>query len=331
MIETSAVKFQSRQWEIDVPIVTDPFMLLSMAKVFVVAGSVMWGLLAFLSAVQGEWKMIAPMGGFVAAIIGGVMLCYLVGSLLIYRNRIHYRFTVDDKAARAELIDRRVKGVNRLGLWLGVLSGKPGVAGAGLIARSQEIQAATWKSIVRVTPHPRLKAISLGNAWRTTLILYCTPENYDAVLAAVQAAHAAHPARVRANPLPRLLLHTVLVMVASIPLFNLPAEIDRLAPFMVLCFALASVWLLPFLVVVVIGGLAWIAIDEGIKLFAPFRSMISGDLIRRIDILGGDGIAAMVLASLGAAYLLWLSFALLTGRVSSALAGDMTDMADASK
>jgi len=331
MAETSPAALQSRQWEIDVPIVTAPLMLLSMAKVFAIAGLIMWGLLAFLSAVQGDWKLIAQTGSFVAAIIGAVMLCYVIGSLLIYRNRIHYRFTVDDKAVKAEVIDRRIQRVNRLSLWLGVLSAKPGLAGAGLVARSQQTQSATWQSIVRVTPHPRLKAISLGNVWRTTIIVYCTPENYDAVLAAVQAAHASHPPKVRANPLPRLLLHSTLVVLASIPLFNLPVGIDQLAPFVVLCFALASVWLLPFLAVVTIGGLGWIALEEVMAMYTPFRSMISDEMIRRIDILGTDDFNSIILASLGTAYLLWLSFALLTGKISSALAGDMDEMMDSSK
>ena len=306
-------------------------MLISMTKVFAIAGFVMWGLLAFLSAAQGEWKMAAPMGIFAAAIIGVVILCYIVGVLLIYHNRIRYRFTIDDKAAKAEVIDRRVKRVNRLGFWLGALSGKPGAAGAALIGQSQEIQVAAWRSVARVTPRPYWNAVALGNVWRTTMILFCTPENYEQVLVAVQAAHAAHAPTPRANPLPRLLLRTLLVIVAAIPLFNLPVEIDLLAPFMVLCFALASVWLLPFLALVVIGGLGWIAFDEGTKVLTLFRSVITDEMLRRIDILSADEVVLIILACASAAYFLWLSFALLTGKISSGLAGDLAELADVSK
>ena len=82
------------------------------------------------------------------------------------------------------------------------------------------------------------------------LIVFCPPEHYEAVAERVRRSMAQHPARGRArkSPVRGLLLRTALVILATFPLFTLPhpVEIDLFAPLFTLCFALASVWLIPF-------------------------------------------------------------------------------------
>ena len=58
--------------------------------------------------------------------------------------------------------------------------------GVGVISESTTETSAGWPSVVRVVEHPRAHAIALRNTWRTTLILFCTPENYEQVAAAVR-------------------------------------------------------------------------------------------------------------------------------------------------
>jgi hypothetical protein len=120
-----------------------------------------------------------------------------------------------------------------------------------------------------------------------------------------------------------------LVAVVCIPLFKLPAPIDLFTPYLVLCFALASVWLIPLLAWVVPGGLAVIAGMSVSAGFAPYTSFISHETMHRYDIFSDDDWAMAMLALLGAAYLVWLSVALLRGRVQSGLMGDLVDMEDA--
>jgi hypothetical protein len=317
-------------WERDVPILTNWLVLSSIVKVFVMAALLMIGLVGFLFVLQGEWRLIGPLATFVAMIDGGVLIIGTLAAALIYGNRLRYRFSVDDKAASCERFDRRATIVGRLTILLGVVLGKPGAAGVGLISESTTQTAASWPSVVRVVEHPSAHAIALRNAWRTTLILFCTPENYDAVLARVKVAHLAKAPRRRSNPLPRLLLRTALVAAACIPLFKLPAPIDPFAPYFVLCFALAAVWLIPLLAYAVLGGLAVIAGMSVLAGLAPYTSYITHDTMRRYDIFSGDDWAIATLALLGAAYLVWLSVALLRGRVQSGLMGDLIDLEDAS-
>ncbi len=137
-----------QQWEIEVPILTHPLMLIGVAKLLAIAGLLMWAILAFMFGMQGDWRLIAPVSGLVLISVGVVTLC---------------------------------------------------------------------------------------------MMLFCTPQNYAAVMASVRAGHAGHAPKARANPVPRLLLHNLLV-IACVPLFHLPAGIDQFAPFLVLCFAMASVW-----------------------------------------------------------------------------------------
>ena len=317
-------------WERDVPILTNWLVLSGIIKVFVLAAALMIGLVGFLFAMQGDWRLIGPLAMYGAMIDGGLLIIGTLAAAVIYGNRLRYRFRVDDKAALCERIDRRATIVGRLAILLGVALGKPGAAGIGLISESGTVNSAHWRSVARISEHRGAHAIALHDTWRTTLVLFCTPENYEAVLARVKAARSAKAPRRQANPLPRLLLRTTLVVAACVPLFKFPTPIDFLAPILVLCFALASVWLIPLLAWVVLGSLAVIAGMVLLAGLAPYSSYVTHETMRRYDLFSGDDWASVTLALLGAGYLVWLCLALLRGRVQSGLMGDLVDMEDGS-
>jgi hypothetical protein len=317
-------------WERDVPILTNWLVLSGVIKVFALAGGLLCGLLAFMFAIQGEARLIGPMASFIALIDGGLLVVGTLVAALIYGNRLRYRFSVDEAAALCERIDQRATTIGRLTILLGVLLGKPGAVGTGLISETTTLTSAAWPSIVRIAEHPGSLAIALHNSWRTVLILFCTPENYQAVLDRVKAARQARAPRQRVNPLPGLLLRTVLVVLACIPLFKLPVRIDQFMPFFVLCFALASVWMIPVLAWAVIGGLLVIVGMTALAAMEPYTSYITHEAMRRYDIFSGDDWATFAIALLGTAYLVWLSVGLLRGRVQSGLTGDLIEMEDGS-
>jgi len=162
------------------------------------------------------------------------------------------------------------------------------------------------------------------------MILYCTRENYEKVAEAVRASVLPHARDVgRTSPLPGLLLRSMLAVVACIPLFNLPSPIHvgLFVPLVVLCFALTAIWFLPVFGWVVIGGLGLLAANAFLSAMAPYTSRITGATFPHYGLMSGDDWAVAALAGLGAAFLLWLSVALLHGRYESALAGDERDMA----
>jgi hypothetical protein len=321
-------------WETDVRLITHPLMLANFAKLFAITAFIMGALLGFIFLVSGETRGIVPMLEMVGIIIAGFAVLSFLICLVVFRNRMRMRFRLDAKSAEVEMTDTRAIKANKLAIVLGALSGKPGVAGAGLIAQSNRQQKAVWSAIARVHYHPAWRAITLSNGWRTVVTLYCTPENYDSVAAAVRTALDARPASVKRkirdkkNPLPKLLLHTALIIVACVPLFGLP-DLDETAilpAMLTLCFAMATLWLVPVMAWAVFGGLGWLAVLELFAQNETRTSMFDGTSYRAYEVMSGDDYALLVAAALGSAYLIWLCVGLMRGRVRSALAGDMAEM-----
>ena len=316
-------------WETDVHLVTHPLMLAYFAKLFVITGLIMAALLSFLFAVTGEARSIVPMLELTGAATGGIAVLSGLICLVIFGNRMRMRFSLDAKAAEADVTDTRAKTANKIAVVAGILSGKLGVAGAGLIAQSSSHQKAAWTAVAKARYNPRWRTVSLSNGWRTVLILFCTRENYEAVAAAVREALAARKIKARPkNPLPRLLLRTVLVILACVPLFGLPfvEEHGVFPALLTLCFALASVWLVPLLAWAVLAGIGWLAVLEVLACNETRTSMFGDGTYRAYEVLSGDDKALLVFAALGATYLAWLSAGLLRGRIQSGLAGDLLEL-----
>jgi hypothetical protein len=327
-------KTPALSWETDVRLITHPLMLANFAKLFAITAFIMGALLSFLFLVTGETRSILPMLEMVGIIIAGLAVLSFLICLVVFRNRMRMRFRLDAKAAEVEMTDTRAKTANKIAVVAGILSGKPGLAGAGLLAQANTQQKAVWGAIARAHYHPAWRAITLSNGWRTVVTLYCTPENYDAVAAAVRDALAARPAGVKRklrdkkNPLPKLLLHTALIVVACVPLFGLP-DLDETAilpALLTLCFATATLWLVPVMAWAVFLGLGWLAVLELLAQSETRTSMFDGTSYRAYEVMSGDDYALIVAAALGAAYLIWLCVGLMRGRVRSALAGDMEEM-----
>lgn len=315
-------------WQIDVPLLPNRLMFLATLKIFGLACLLTWGLVAVPLTLQGDTKAIPPLLGLMAAISVGLVVVGYLAAVALYRNRLTWRYAVTQKHALIARADRRASAVDALTVGLGVLTGKPGAVGTGILSATEAHSRIAWRAVARVTPYPSQHAIALANVWRTTAVLYCPAERYEEILAYIRARVAAAPATKRASPLPGLLLRSVLVLAAAVPLFLLPVKIDGFAPYFTLCFALAAVWLLPTLAWAVVGGLGWIAITATLASMETWRSPINGHVYRQFELFSGDDLACITLALAGAAFLLWLSVALLRGHVGSGLATDLEEAED---
>jgi hypothetical protein len=332
--EIHETKTPTLSWETDVRLVTHPLMLANFAKLFAITAFIMGALLSFMLLVTDDARAIVPMLEMIGIIIAGLAVLSFLICLVVFRNRMRMRFRLDAKSAEVEMTDTRAKTANKIAVVAGILSGKPGLAGAGLLAQANTQQKAVWSAIARAHYHPAWRAITLSNGWRTVVTLYCTPENYDAVAVAVRDALAARPAGVKRklrdkkNPLPKLLLHTALIIVACVPLFGLP-DLDEsaiLPALLTLCFALATLWLVPVMAWAVFLGLGWLAVLELLAQSETRTSMFDGRTYQAYEVMSGDDYALIGAAALGSAYLIWLCVGLMRGRVRSALAGDMAEM-----
>lgn len=170
------------KWEKDVKLVTSRFFLYDVLRVSVLSYILINVLLLVMALfVDGgrSWNTGLLVGSGLAVI--GLAIAILIIALLFFGNKIPYRFTATDKVASMEMMSRKAKVANRLSSFLGILTGKPGVAGAGAIAASREYTELPWKWALRAKYYPGAKTITLLNGWRAVIRFYCTEENYQEV------------------------------------------------------------------------------------------------------------------------------------------------------
>jgi hypothetical protein len=155
-----------------------------MTLVFVLPLVVLGLLLVIIS-----WPLDTESLGLVLRIIlvtGGVMLAlYLFVIFGVLRGRQEIRYTLDGKGIREETAGP-LKYMNIVKLLL-VLSGKPTYAGIGLMAQGPKSERVTWKRVQESVPDPEAKTITLRKGRADMMVIHCTEENYEQVLAWVQA------------------------------------------------------------------------------------------------------------------------------------------------
>lgn len=318
-------------WEIGVPLATNRRMLRDMALVFGLGAVIGYAFVAMALAAQGEWKGLVPLAiGFGAVGIGLYVIGFLI-MLVFFGNRMRMRFRVGPEGVFAGTVDRRAKAANRLAIVAGVLGGKPGVAGAGMIAAGGEEVATGWAAVQRADYDPRAHRIALRNRWRTMIVLYCTAENYAAVADLVRGCIAAVPAakRVRGgNPVPALLGWTAAVIAASFPAFVMPypLTLDLLAPMILVAFAVATVWLIPLFGYVILACVAYLVFEVTTLGLATRRNQFSGQVYSGFDSLDGPEWFALILFAAGMAFLVWFAIRAVRGRIPSALTTDAAEM-----
>lgn len=319
-------------WEASIGLLTNPAMLSQFALVLGGAGLVMALLLSFLMVVQGEWESIPMVLLMTLVGVGVLALLMLLVIVLFFGNRFRARFTIDEKGLLFETVDARAKTGSRLAALLGLLGGNMTTAGAGLMGMSREQEFSSWRAIASARYYPRSRTITLRNRWRTVALLACTPENYAQVAEFVRQRVTA-PGKASAasahSPLPRLLGRTALVVLAMLPIFLLPYpfELDQLVPLIMLCFALATVWLVHLFGWVVIACAVWIA-AEIVLIGLEVKTSIfpSRGAYRNFEILDGADWLALLLAVAGLAYLVVFSWRAARGRITSALSDDYAEM-----
>ncbi len=318
-------------WETDLRLFS-PEMLRQWTYAMLATALLMGLLLGTVFAAQGEWDAFPALGLVIGAVTGGIWLLGLLIMAVLFRGRFHVRYTLSDDGIRLETLEAKAKVANRAALVVGVLARKPGLVGAGLIARSRETEAVRWQGAFIAVPNPSRHLIALRNRWRTLMFVQCNPENFAAVYERVVQAMDRHKTaqRVEArSPLPFYLLHSALILAACVPLFMLTEEydLDLLAPILLLCFALATLWLINLFGWVIYGCLAYLALGTLVDLARVRPSLFSpGETYTGFEVVGGDEAGLLLLAALAAGYLARLAWRALHGRFLALLLRDQAEM-----
>ena len=85
-----------------------------------------------------------------------------------------HNFTLKNQAKKNFII-------NTATVVLGLLSGKPTVSGAGMLAQSRQNILIKWSSIRKVKFFPEKHIVMIGAGFAENIALFCTSENYTAV------------------------------------------------------------------------------------------------------------------------------------------------------
>jgi hypothetical protein len=116
-------------------------------------------------------------------LIGVLLFFTWLFIVAVYRGRYEVEFMLDDKGALCRTQVKQAKKnqiVNALTVVLGLLSGKPAVAGAGMLAQSRQDTFLKWNRVTKVKYKPKSHTILLRDGWTERITLFCTQENYCA-------------------------------------------------------------------------------------------------------------------------------------------------------
>ena len=320
-------------WESDLRLFS-PEMFKGWSLAMVATWVVMMLILGIVFVAQGETDSLADMALVFLAVVAGLWVFGFLVMAVLFRGKFRVRYTASETGILMETLDTVAKKANRLAIVLGALSGKPGPLGAGLIGRSREAEGVAWDGAFRAVLRPERHLIVFKGPWRSLLLVQCREDNYARVSALVEREMAGHGTAKRVpgkSPLTTYLGRTVLVALASLPIFGLHEEfdLDIFLPLLMFCFALATVWLIPLFGWVVMGSLGLIAFTLSGRLVEEIPSYFRpGETFTRFEVLGTEHWLLLGLAGLGTAWLIWLSVGALRGRIQSALMADWRDMGE---
>jgi hypothetical protein len=175
-MSTAENDVEKLEWSIQISIFKNPVIL----KQLGIAIGIPFGLLLiFISIVSKPEDRI-----YTWYAIGVILLLFLLTYLfimLVYKGKYSVSYFLDDQGIRTITqsdMAKKNKIVNGLTIGLGVLAGKPAVAGAGMLANSKQSIHLKWDQIQKVKYKYQQKIILLRGNPMENIGVFCTPENY---------------------------------------------------------------------------------------------------------------------------------------------------------
>lgn len=176
IVENDAEKIE---WSIDVPIFKN-FIILK--QVGIAIGIPFGLLLIFFIIISKPENRIYSLYA-----IGLILVLFILTYLFImltYKGKYAVSYVLDDQGIKSYYqpeMRKKNRIVNGLTVGLGLLAGKPSVAGAGMLAGSKQVVGLKWNRIQRVKYNPQQYTILLRGNPAESVGVFCTPENYPLV------------------------------------------------------------------------------------------------------------------------------------------------------
>jgi hypothetical protein len=165
------------EWSIQVPVFRNPIILRQLA----LAVGIPFGLIFVIMLASGA--SIADLR-YPAILIGLLFFLTWLFLRIVWGGKYDAEFVVDNKGVRCRTAARQAKQnriINGLTVVLGLLSGKPAAAGAGILAQSRQDVLVKWGSIKRIKELPRSHTIMVYGGFAQNIAVFCTPENYQQI------------------------------------------------------------------------------------------------------------------------------------------------------
>ena len=165
------------EWSIKVPIFRNPVILRQLA----LAVGIPFGLIFVIMLASGA--TIADLR-YPAILIGLLFFLTWLFIRIVWGGKYDAEFIIDDTGIRCRTAARQAKQnriINGLTVVLGLLSGKPAVAGAGVLAQSRQDVLVKWGSIKKIKELPRSNTIMVYGGFAQNIAVFCIPENYQQI------------------------------------------------------------------------------------------------------------------------------------------------------
>lgn len=170
------------KWKIKVPIFRNPVIV----KQLGIAAGIPFGLVALVIGATSGWSVYTL---YALGLIGALFFFTWLFIMAVYGGKYEAEFILDDGGALCRTQAKQAKKnriVNTLTVVLGLLSGKPAVAGAGMLAGAGQSVYLRWNRVTRVRYLPGSRTILLRGGATENIGLFCKKDNYDLVEAFVK-------------------------------------------------------------------------------------------------------------------------------------------------
>ena len=180
------------RWRIEVPLITNRFVVLDTLLGCLATTAISAAILSTIFGLSGGSGGVTA-GLTFAGVMGLFILVVSVFTLtVIFGNRWPLEFVVGPDGVVMNNISEKAQAIHRLSWILAVVTGRPLMAGPGLIAQSREVIGIPWADVRTVRRYPAHGVIGIRGGLLENVRLYCTPSNYAAVAQQVEVLVRQH-------------------------------------------------------------------------------------------------------------------------------------------
>lgn len=165
-------------WRVEVPLITNRFIVLDTLLGCVATTVISGALLAAIFGWGGGMKGVMAGLTFAGAMGLFILVMSVFTLVVIFGNRWPLEFEVGEHGVVMRNVSEKAHAIHRLSWILALVTGRPLMAGPGLIAQSREVIGVPWEDVRSVRRYPSLGVIGIRGGPLENVRLYCTPSNY---------------------------------------------------------------------------------------------------------------------------------------------------------